>query len=102
MKNIKQQAAPNSLRHFRKQRGLRQQDVAEVLDVKSRSVISKWENGHRIPHIANLVKLAVLYRTMVDAIYLDFRMEMKKEIRKKEQHLRNKKTTTENGRGAKE
>lgn len=83
-------AAPNSLRHLRKQRGLRQQDVADVLDIAHPSLISKWEKGYCTPHIITLVKLAVLYRTMVDAIYLDLRMEVKSEIRMKEQRLKNK------------
>lgn len=90
MKNYQLRAVPNSLRHFRKQSGLKQREVAEILDIKNTSTISRWENGHYVPHIINLVKLAVLYRTMIDAIYIDFRMEMKKEIRKKEQRLRNK------------
>lgn len=96
MKNLQRRAVPNSLRHFRKQRGLRQQDVAKVLDINDPTLISKWEKGHCIPHIINLVKLAVLYRTMVDAIYLDLRMEIKREIRKKEEYLRNKTLTWKN------
>ena len=90
MKETQRQAVPNSLRHFRKQRGLRQQDVAEVLDIKDASIISKWENGYCIPHIVNLVKLAVLYRTMVDAIYIDLRMTEKRQIHEKERRLKRK------------
>lgn len=47
--------------------GMTQEFVAEQLDV-SRQAVSKWENGTSEPSTANLMALAQLYCTSVDAL----------------------------------
>ena len=47
--------------------GITQEFVAEQLDV-SRQAVSKWENGTSEPSTANLMALAQLYGTSVDAL----------------------------------
>lgn len=75
---------PNCLRKFRKARGLSQIQVARLLDLKNTTNISKWENGLDIPNTLYLVRMAVIYRTMVDALIPDLIHLLKGEIAKKE------------------
>lgn len=49
-----------------------QEFVAEQLDV-SRQAVSKWENGTSEPSTANLMALAQLYGTSVDALLRNVR-----------------------------
>jgi len=73
---------PNSLRKYRKAAGLKQKEVAKLLGLKSQSLISRWEKGISLPKLKNLFKLAILYQTMVDNLFLDFRNSLKEEIKK--------------------
>ncbi len=84
---MKFQKTPNSLRKHRRARGLNQKEVSIVLGVKSPSMVSRWEKGVCIPKLRSLFKLAVLYRTMADALYLDLRSSVRKEIRRGERKL---------------
>jgi transcriptional regulator with XRE-family HTH domain len=82
MRNI-----PNSLRRFRRVRGMKQKEVARILGIKSASMISRWEKGAMLPSTENAFKLAAIYRTMVDALYMDYMVRLKDEIRKREEVL---------------
>lgn len=84
MKNIKSKNIPNSLRRYRKARGLKQKEVAEILGLKSASMISRWEKGVSFPKPLNIFKLAALYRTMVDALFIDLIRSVKDDIHKRE------------------
>jgi len=53
---------PNSLRKHRKNAGLRQEEVAKALGLHTPERISKWENGHSVPTLQSLFRLAALYR----------------------------------------
>lgn len=96
MKKTKQQVVLNSLRRHRKARGLKQRDVAGILGLKSASMISRWESSLCLPKPANMFKLAVLYRTMVDGLFIDLRRLLQKEILKAEQKLLENKTRDRN------
>ena len=78
---------PNSLRKYRKAAGLKQKEVAELLGLKSTGMICRWEKGVCLPKPLNIFKLAVLYRTMVDALFIDLRRMMVKELRKREEKV---------------
>jgi len=84
---VKSKNIPNCLRRHRKARGLRQKDVAKVLGLKSASMISRWEKGVCLPNTINLFKLAVLYRTMSDALFIDLIRELRSEIQKREEKV---------------
>jgi transcriptional regulator with XRE-family HTH domain len=71
---------PNSLRKFRKMSGYSQQQVALLLGVENTGMISRWENGSRFPSPVNIFRLAALYHTMADALYLDLIRVVRKEI----------------------
>lgn len=45
--------------------GLKQYEVAKLLEVASQTV-SRWENGHIIPPTEQLMKLAKLYNVTTD------------------------------------
>lgn len=76
---------PNSLRKYRKRRGLRQKEVAKILGLKNTSMISRWERGFVLPKPANIFRLAALYRTMADALFIDLLRIVKDEIYQKEE-----------------
>ena len=80
----------NCLRKYRKVRGLKQKDVAKILGFKSTSMISRWENGVSLPSTQNLLKMAVLYRTIVDALFIDLIREFKRKTLKREQEIMKK------------
>jgi len=84
---VKSKNIPNCLRRHRRARGLRQKDVAKVLGLKSASMISRWEKGVCLPNTINLFKLAVLYRTMSDALFIDLIRELRSEIQKREEKV---------------
>ena len=64
MKNI-----PNNLRECRKNAGLTQLEVAEKLGFKSTERISKWEKGVKYPNVANLFRIARIYRVNAEELY---------------------------------
>lgn len=77
----------NCLRKYRRARGLTQKDVARVLRLHSTSLISRWEKGICLPNTINAFRLAVVYRTMADALFIDLVRQLKGEIRKSEANV---------------
>ena len=65
--------------------------MAEILGLKSASIISRWEKGVCLPNPMNLFRLAVLYRTMVDALFIDLIRVLRKDLLKKEEMAKRKK-----------
>lgn len=51
--------------YLRKQKGYTQYEVSEILNI-SRSTLSKYEHGTRIPNIETLIQLAKLYDVSCD------------------------------------
>jgi transcriptional regulator with XRE-family HTH domain len=66
------QHVPNMLRHYRKQAGLRQVDVAAKLGFTSYDRISHWENGTAFPCVTNLFRLSALYKVPAQELYVEF------------------------------
>jgi len=93
VKELNYKKIPNCLRIYRKARGLKQKEVAEILGLKSASLISRWEKGVCLPNTLNLFKLSCLYRTLVDGLFIDLMRLLKEEILKKERVLKIKKVT---------
>ena len=87
MKNVNYKSIPNCLRKYRKARGLNQRKVAEIMGLKSSSIISRWEKGFCLPSSLNIFKLAVVYRTMVDALFIDQLRALKDSLYKKEEKV---------------
>ena len=77
----------NCLWKYRKARGLKQSDVAKILELKSSGMISRWENGVCLPETLNLIDLAQLYRTSMDALVIDLVRESKVYILEREKEV---------------
>jgi len=84
MENYYSKPIPNHLKRYRKIRGFTQDYVAKVLGLKSTSMISRWEHGRCLPSFFNIIRLSVIYRTMMDALFLDFKRTIGEEIMKRE------------------
>jgi transcriptional regulator with XRE-family HTH domain len=84
MQTIQKKYILNQLRKYRKARGLRQCDAARILGFADSSRISRWEHGACLPNSINMFKLAALYRTLVDALYIDMLRSIREEVRRRE------------------
>jgi len=80
---------PNLLRKYRRINGYSQGDVAKILGFKSSAILSRWESGRELPNIIDIVRLSVLYRTLIDAFFIDHIGKAREEISKGEQNFRN-------------
>ncbi len=60
--------------------GYTQREVARKLGLTSRGRLSEWESGTRFPGIRNLIKLSLLYHTLIDELYLDLRQSIIEEF----------------------
>ena len=87
MKKLTRKNIPNRLRKFRRVRGLTQKEVAQILGLKSASIISRWENGATLPSFINALRLAAIYRSLVDALFLDFLRSIRREMAEREEAL---------------
>ncbi len=95
MKDIKYKKISNCLRKYRKIRGLKQKDVAKILKLRSTSMISRWEKGTCLPNSLNIFKLSLLYRTLVDALFIDLMRLLKEDLREREEKVLKAKGKTE-------
>jgi len=89
--NVDYKNIPNCLRKYRKARGLKQKDVAKILNLKSSGIISRWEKGICMPSSLNIFKLTALYRTLADALFIDLIRKLREKILKREEEALNKK-----------
>lgn len=59
----------NRLEEIRKQRGIKQEELAEAMDV-SRQTISSLENGRYNPSVILAIKLAKYFQMKVEDIFI--------------------------------
>ncbi|YCA43534.1 helix-turn-helix transcriptional regulator [Bacillus sp. JZ8] len=57
-----------NIRHYRKQRGWTQADLAGEMDI-SRSTVAKWENAQLYPSLQDFVKLCEVYQVSMGKLY---------------------------------
>lgn len=57
-----------------------QQYVARKLKLSSSSVLSKWEKGVSRPGLEDLLKLSLLYNTLVEQLYAEVRETLRNEL----------------------
>jgi transcriptional regulator with XRE-family HTH domain len=60
--------------------GFSQQDVMRFLKLDSTSMISRWERGVSMPSGINLLKLSLLYKTLVNELYYGYGKELQAEL----------------------
>lgn len=77
----------NYLKRLRRERGFTQKQVAQILGLRSSSMISRWENGVCMPDTLNAMKLSALYRSTVDVLYGRLRETVSDEILKRERTI---------------
>jgi transcriptional regulator with XRE-family HTH domain len=59
----------NNLRKCRKDAGLLQREVAQILKMDCADRISHWENGIAMPSVVNLFRLAIIYKVLPHELY---------------------------------
>lgn len=70
MKNLSYKRVPNTLREHREKLGLTQKMVANRLGLRSITLISRWESGDTLPSLVNAFRLANLYQTSIEVLFL--------------------------------
>lgn len=68
------------LRKHRRLMGYSQTDVAQKLNFKSSAIISRWERGTTLPSLENVLRLSVLYKTLVNELFWDLFTEYRKVL----------------------
>lgn len=87
MKTTHPKPIPNCLRKYRKARGLKQYEAARILGLTDSSILSRWEQGIRLPNTVNLFKLAAVYGTLVNALYIDVLRDIRENVRRRERRI---------------
>ena len=59
-------------------------------------MISRWEKGVCLPSSMNIFRLSLLYRTLVDALFIDLMRLLKADLRKREEKVLKAKVKKEN------
>jgi transcriptional regulator with XRE-family HTH domain len=77
----------NSLRQYRKRRGLKQIEVATLLGLNDSSRVSLWERGKCFPTVQTLFRLAAIYHTSADFLYIDMLKAIRAEISDRENNM---------------
>jgi len=83
--SVPRHSIPNQLRKYRRARGLSQRAAARILGFVDTSCLSRWEHGVCLPNAVNMFRLAALYRTLVDGLYIDVLRNVREEIRRREE-----------------
>ena len=78
--NYKQEIRTNTLKQCRIERGLRQQDVADMLGLKATDRISHWEKGSAVPGLVNLSRLCAVYGKTVKDLYPELFIKISKNL----------------------
>ena len=78
------------LQELRKQKGLTQEELAEVLCV-SRTAISKWESGRGYPNIDSLKAISKYFGVTIDELLSSEKLIViaEEDSKQKEKHIRN-------------
>ena len=77
------------LQELRKQKGLTQEELAEILYV-SRTAVSKWESGRGIPSIESLKAISKYYSVSIDELLSgeEILAAADKDLNQRENHLK--------------
>ena len=76
------------LQELRKQKGLTQEELAEILYV-SRTAVSKWESGRGIPNIESLKSISKYFSVSIDELLSgeEILAAADEDLKQKEKHL---------------
>lgn len=65
---MKERFFGTNLKYFREKLGLEQKELAEMIGLKSGSVISEWESCKRVTNIGILHDLSVIFGVTIDSL----------------------------------
>jgi transcriptional regulator with XRE-family HTH domain len=88
MDKVEIKKIPNNLRKYRKAIGLKQKEVAKILNLRSAGMISRWEKGVCLPSLTNVIKLSGIYSVLVDALFFPLIRLIKRKIMEREEYLK--------------
>lgn len=57
--------------------GYSQDEIRQLLNLDSTSMISRWERGLSMPSGRNLLKLSIIYKTLVNELYRTLSAELR-------------------------
>jgi len=62
-------------------------EIGFLLNLKSTSRLSRWEQGLCFPNVKNLILLGIIYRSLTDQFYFDLKKSLEAKINKREKKL---------------
>jgi len=62
-------------------------EVAGLLHIRCSNRLSRWEKGIAMPSLKNALKLGLLYHTLIEQLYEEYRRDMKTALFEREQKL---------------
>ena len=60
--------------------GYSQKKLARMLGMKSSTLISQWEKGITLPTLDSLLKLCVIYNTLIEELYFERLQEHRNDL----------------------
>jgi len=69
-------------------------EVAGLLHIRCSNRLSRWEKGVAMPNLKNALKLGLLYHTLIEQLYEEYRRDMKAALFEREQKLHTLKSST--------
>ncbi len=81
---------PNSIRRYRRYRGLRVRDVAERLGFLNAAHISSWERGKKLPTLRNALRLSAVLQVPIEVLFCDYFNSLRNEIKKRPTNTKTK------------
>jgi len=78
--NYQKEIKTNELRNFRRNLGLRQEDVAAKLKMDITDRLSHWETGRALPNLVNVFRLSALYKKYPHELYPELFQIIAKEV----------------------
>lgn len=82
---------PNSLKKYRMKAGLKQYEVAELLELSHSGNISRWEKGFVLPSLIHLIEFIQLYDATPQELYPEICEMISIDIASKKERLEYKK-----------
>jgi len=66
-------------------------DVAGLLNIRCSNRLSRWEKGVAMPSLKNAIKLGLLYHSLIEQLFYEYRQALKATLLEKERQLQEKK-----------
>ena len=76
----------NRLWRYRIEHQLSQRHIARMLGHTKSTQVSRWENGEKIPSLANALKLGYILKVPVETLFVDLAAGLRGEIEARGSH----------------